>query len=129
MNRKAKQVLIDGFFPQIGTDSLRELLRLCRTDNPALVQGTNCLWQEWSETSQLKTCAIGSVAVAEGNLDPDQIENRFAELCAGADSRIGEYAACRWFLNWHDETPREAMLSALASEIEAEIKRRTEGAA
>lgn len=43
-------------------------------------------------------------------------EEEFAQMCFKADELLGEPAACRWFLNWFDDTPREQMLKELGAE-------------
>jgi hypothetical protein len=46
------------------------------------------------------------------------------------DQRLGEPAACRWFLNWFDETPRDEMRRLLLPEVQQLLaERQAEGAA
>ena len=47
-----------------------------------------------------------------------QVEEFFARGCFEADQRLGEPAACRWFLNWFDDTPRDEMRRELLAEVE-----------
>jgi hypothetical protein len=47
-----------------------------------------------------------------------QVEEAFALACAAADARLGAPAACRYFLNWYDESDRAAMRHALLAEVE-----------
>jgi hypothetical protein len=46
-----------------------------------------------------------------------EVEEFFARACFETDQRLGEPAACRWFLNWYDETPREEMRRQLLAEV------------
>ena len=59
-----------------------------------------------------------------------QVEEFFAKACYQADQRLGEPAACRWFLNWFDNTPRAEMRRELLAEVELALAvRATAGAA
>jgi hypothetical protein len=60
----------------------------------------------------------------EGKSTVGEAEQFFAEMCFKADQRIGEVAACRWFLNWFDDTPRDEMRRELLVEVEAELLNR-----
>ena len=51
-------------------------------------------------------------------------EEEFAKLCFNADQRLGEPAACRWLLNWFDDTPRNEMREKLLGEVELNLKER-----
>ena len=46
-----------------------------------------------------------------------EVEEFFARVCFEADQVLGEPAACRWFLNWFDETPRDEMRRQLVAEV------------
>jgi hypothetical protein len=45
------------------------------------------------------------------------VEESFARACFEADQRLGEPAACRWFLDWFDDTPRHTMREQLLPEV------------
>jgi hypothetical protein len=47
-----------------------------------------------------------------------EVEDFFAQICFGSDQALREPAACRWFLNWFDETPRDQMWRGLLAEID-----------
>ena len=53
-----------------------------------------------------------------------EVEEFFARVCFEADQRLGEPAACRWFLNWFDDTPREDILRELLAEVDAALAAR-----
>jgi hypothetical protein len=57
-----------------------------------------------------------------------EVEEYFARLCFECDERLKEHAACRWFLNWHDETPRDEMRRELLAEVELALQTRLEKA-
>ena len=54
------------------------------------------------------------------------VEDRFAKVCFEAEARIGEPAACRWLLDWFDNTPLDEVRRDLLPEIDAELERREE---
>src|SRR5262249_14284745 len=51
-------------------------------------------------------------------------EQFFASFCFDADSPLGEPAACRYFLNWFDDTPRTQMRQELLAEVELVLAQR-----
>jgi hypothetical protein len=53
-----------------------------------------------------------------------EVEEDFARLCFEADQVLGEPAACRYFLNWYDETPRDEMRRELLAEVELVLAER-----
>ncbi len=55
--------------------------------------------------------------VAESN-------EQFARACFDCDQRMGEPAACRFFLCFFDDTPRNEMRAALLPEVDRELNRR-----
>ena len=52
------------------------------------------------------------------------VEEFFARVCFEADQALGEPAACRWFLNWFDETPRQEMCAQLLPEVDLALHER-----
>lgn len=70
-------------------------------------------------------CPIGYAGWHGDGLDTvGEVEEFFARACFEADRRMGEPAACRWLLNWIDDTPRDEMRVLLADEIDLELYRR-----
>jgi len=55
-----------------------------------------------------------------------EVEEFYAKACYECDQGVKEIAACRWFLNWYDETPREEMRRDLLGEVELELSSRAE---
>ncbi len=116
----------DGFVPGLTTDELLALRAACLSDDPRLVQGCTtkppplmCV-RDWPCEAG---CAIGFSAMTSlGTVG--EVEERFARLCFEADERLGEPAACRWFLNWFDDTPRADALRELAIECELALSDR-----
>jgi hypothetical protein len=65
-----------------------------------------------------RACALGYCGWQGDGLESvGEVEEFFARACFEADQRLGEPAACRWFLNWYDDTPREAMRQQLLGEV------------
>ena len=53
-----------------------------------------------------------------------EVEAFFIRTCRIADDTLGEPAACRFFLNWFDETPRSEMRRQLLQEINWALNQR-----
>lgn len=128
-----KKVFRVGVAPLMGDPELVALLDALRRDDAALVQGCTtvpsplpCV-QDWPCEA---ACAVGYAGWKGLNLKTvGEVEEYFANFCANIDSRIGEPAGCRWFLNWFDEAPREEVRRLLGEEIKEELARRAEHAA
>jgi hypothetical protein len=78
--------------------------------------------QEWPVEG---CCAVGFCAwQGEGIDSVGGVEEFFANACFEADQRLGDPAACRWFLNWFDDTPRDQMRQLLLKEVEHTLRQR-----
>jgi hypothetical protein len=110
-----------GFAPQLSTRSLEALARALETDDARLITGATTSppsLQAVSEWPVEAACPIGlSGWLGNGLESVGQVEEYFAHLCYEADRRLGEPSACRYFLNWVDDTPREEMRQALLIEV------------
>ena len=112
----------DGFVPVISTTGLMALRDALLSDDPRLTQGSTttppplmCV-QDWPVEA---ACALGFCGwQGEGLESVGEVEEFFARACFEADQRLGEPAACRWFLNWFDDTPRPEMRRELLAEVE-----------
>jgi hypothetical protein len=63
-------------------------------------------------------CVLGYCSwMGEGLETVAEVENDFARVCFEADQILGEPAACRYFLNWYDETSRDEMRRELLAEV------------
>jgi hypothetical protein len=72
-------------------------------------------------------CALGYCAwQGDGLTTVGEVEEYFARCCYEADCRLGEPAACRWFLNWFDDVSREEMRRELLAEVELALSMRPE---
>lgn len=123
----------NGFAPTMPTTGLKALRDALRADDPRLTQGSTttppplmCV-QDWPCEGG---CALAYMGACEnggiGKATVGEVEEFFAKACFDADERIGEPAACRWFLNWFDDTPRDEMRRELLAEVERELWRRQE---
>jgi len=121
----------DGMAPQLPTAGLVALAAALRDDDPRLLQGAT---QEplplaglWSWPVE-RACAV-AFACWQGLDEPAAgtvavVERLFAAACFDCDRRLNEMAACRHFLNFYDETPRDEMRPLLLEEVEREVARR-----
>ncbi len=121
-----RKVWRDGFAPCLTDAGLIALRTALDTDSPKLIQGATtkpppllCV-QDWPvEASDAIGLAAGVKETTVGG-----VEECFAKACFEADARLGEPAACRWFLNWFDDTPRDEMRRELLAEVELALAAR-----
>ncbi len=127
-----RKVWRDGLAPLISTEGLEALRSALANDDARLLQGATttppplqCV-QDWPVEA---ACALGYCGwQGEGLESVAEVEEYFARLCFEVDQRLGEPAACRWFLNWFDETPRDEMRALLLSEVGRTLGQRRAGA-
>jgi hypothetical protein len=108
--------------PLLSRQALVALRDALLSDDPRLLQGATttppplqCV-QDWPVEA---ACALGYCGwIGEGLETVRQVEEYFARKCNEIDIEIGEPAACRWLLNWFDETPRPEMRAQLLPEVE-----------
>lgn len=127
-----RAVFREGFAPILPTNGLEYVAELLRNDSPELIQGATTYpppitvnQQEAAEAA----CFLGACGMGAGCQTVNEVEEFFAKACWDADQRIGEQAACRWFLNWFDDTPRDEMRRELLAEVEQTLATRKAGAA
>lgn len=123
-----KTVWREGFAPSLSTAGLEALREALINHSEELSQGSTttppplmCV-QDWPVEA---ACAVGYCGWrGEGLETVGEVEEYFARCCFEADQRLGEPAACRWFLNWFDDTPREEMYLELLNEVESVLDER-----
>lgn len=128
-----RKVWREGLAPLISTEGLEALRTALASDDARLLQGATttppplqCV-QDWPVEA---ACALGFCGwQGEGLESVAEVEEYFARLCFEVDQRLGEPAACRWFLNWFDETPRDEMRRQLLTEVQRTLAHRRAGAA
>ena len=127
-----RKVWREGFAPVLSTAGLQALRKALLRDDAQLTQGSTttppplqCVL-DWPVEG---ACALGYCGWQGDGLESvGEVEEFFARACFEADQRLGEPAACRWFLNWYDDTPREAMRQQLLAEVNWTLAQRfTEG--
>ena len=123
-----RKVWREGLAPQISVAGLEALARGLANDDPQLLQGATttppplqCV-QEWPVEA---ACVLGYCGwQGEGLETVAEVEEFFAKACFEADQILGEPAACRWFLNWYDDTPRDEMRRLLLAEVNRTLAQR-----
>jgi hypothetical protein len=118
----------EGFVPVLPTTGLLALRDALQSDDPRLTQGSTttpppllCV-QDWLVEA---ACALGFCGwQGDGLGTVGEVEEFFARVCFEADQRLGEPAACRWFLNWFDDTPRDEMRRELLDEVDEALAAR-----
>jgi hypothetical protein len=121
-------VLRDGFLPLFSTERLAATLEALEKDDSRLTQGSTATppplmgVQDWP----VEACCPISYFAADDPFESTvgEVEEAFAKACFDADQRLGEPAACRWLLNWIDDTDRQTMLTELAAEVRTELAKR-----
>jgi hypothetical protein len=74
-----------------------------------------------------RACALGFCGWQADHLATvAEVEEFFARICSEVGQRLGDPAACRWFLNWFDETPRPEMRRKLLTEVRESLAERAE---
>ncbi len=123
-----RKVWREGLGPHLSTPALEALRQALLQDDRRLIQGATTSppplqsLQEWPVEA---ACGLGYCGwQGEGLETVKQVEEYFAQLCFEADRVLGEPAACRWFLNWFDDTPRDEMRAALVAEIDTILSQR-----
>ena len=118
----------NGLAPLLSTESLEALRLALVQDDPRLIQGATttppplqCV-QDWPVEA---ACALGYCGWQGDGLETvAEVEEFFARMCFEIDQQLGEPAACRWFLNWFDDTPREQMRRELLVEVQRSLAER-----
>ena len=118
---KWRRVWREGLAPHLSRPGLLALQKALRNDDRRLLQGTTCyppLLDIMRERTVQGTCALGFCGWQGDDLRRvGEIEDFFHNLCDAADAVFNEPAACRYFLNWHDDTPRAEMRRELLAEV------------
>jgi hypothetical protein len=111
----------EGFAPLMSTRALEALRDALERDDPRLITGTTTSpppLQAVADWPVEGACPLALSGWQGGQLATvGQVEEYFVRLCHTADERLGEPAACRYLLNWVDDTPRAEMRQALLVEV------------
>jgi hypothetical protein len=117
-----------GFVPNLNEKMLKALKEALEKNDPRLIQGATttppplmCV-RDWPVEA---ADAIGYMGwQGDDRKTVGETEEFFAMHCFEADSKLGEPAACRWFLNWFDDTPRDEMRRELLKEVNVALGER-----
>jgi hypothetical protein len=123
-----QRVWREGIAPQLSQADLSALRLALERDDPALIQGATVEpvpLPRYDDHPVESACLVAYIGWRSRNLQTvREVEEWFTQVCFQADKSLGEPAACRWLLNWFDDTPRPAMRLAMVAEIDAELARR-----
>lgn len=125
-----REVLRKGFLPNMPTNGLIAAQKALASDDPRLIQGSTttpppvmCV-RDWPvEAADF----VGFVYWQSGTLEANTVgcvEEAFARACFEVDEIFVEPAACRFWLNHWDETPRHALFSEILDEVNRELASR-----
>jgi hypothetical protein len=123
-----RSVWRDGFVPSLSTAGLTALRAALATDDFRLSQGSTTVPAAAASAPEWPcegACAVGYCGwQGQGMLSVGEVDEHFARACWEADERLQETAACRHFLNWFDDTPRDDMRRDLLAEVELALAAR-----
>ncbi len=123
-----REVWRDGLAPVLSTVGLEALQSGLKGDDERIMQGATtrpppvqCV-ADWPVEA---ACVIGYSGWRGDGLETvAEVEDYFKRTCFEIDRRLNEPGACRWFLNWYDETPRDEMRRLLAAEVDRALAER-----
>jgi hypothetical protein len=125
-----QKVWREGFAPVLTMNHLKVLAQALEKDDPRLIQGGTTQPPPLMEVQDHEVdaaCAIGFCGWQGDKLETvGEVEEFFAHCCFAADQKLEEASACRWFLNWFDDTPRPVVREQFLTEVLMEISRREE---
>jgi hypothetical protein len=123
-----RKVWREGLAPQLPTAGLHALAEALARDDPRIIQGATTSPPPISSVLDWPiegTCVIGFCGWQGEDLETvGEVEEFFARICREVDRWLGEPAACRYFLNWYDETPRDEMRRELIEEVRLTLAER-----
>lgn len=125
-----RKVWREGIAPQLSTKALEELRYGLERDSDFLLQGATTSPPPMQ--SVLDWPCEGNCIITYGAWMADECntvgecEEYFAKVCFEADSRLGEPAAVRYFINWYDDAPRDEMRREMMREVTNELQVRWE---
>src|SRR5437868_5688594 len=123
-----RKVWREGIAPQLSLAGLRALARALIQNDPRLLQGgttapppLHCMRDSAVEAA----CGVGYCGWQGSGLQTvGKVEEFFFSICNETDRTLGEPTACRWFLNWFDDTPRDGMRRLLLPEVQLALAQR-----
>lgn len=123
-----KNVWRQGLAPLLSTESLEALRRALAEDGARLLQGVTCRPPPLQCVRDWPVEGADPLAFAgwqgDGLETVAEVEEFFARMCFEIDNRMGEPGACRWFLNWWDDTGRDEVRRELLIEVQRNLAER-----
>lgn len=123
--QKAWRALVD----KLSTPELKALERALVDNDPRLIQGATTLPPPLEAVGNWPcegACLLGYMGWQGKNhcRQIRDVERYFVWRCQMIDHALGEPAACKYLLNWWDETPREQAFAGLLEEVELALQQR-----
>lgn len=127
-----KKVWREGFAPQLSVKALTALRQALATDDKTLIQGATTsppplqCCEDWQVDA---ACPIGFCGWHGDDLETvGQVEEFLARHCKKCDELLGgEPGACRYFLNFWDDSPRSDACRLLLAEVDCLVAAQEEG--
>ena len=126
MNAKWQTVWRKGIAPQLDRHGIEELRIALIIDDSRLIQGTTTC-PNIMDHNPGRACEAGCgiafpIWQADTEQDIHDISEKFSLVCDKCDADLlnatGDEVACRFFINWFDDTPRQIMRKLLLDEVE-----------
>jgi hypothetical protein len=128
-----RKVWREGVAPQLSTGGLSALQKALQEDDQRILQGATTSPPPLHGVRDLgrRGRVRGRLLRLAGRWARDGGGGRglFARVCFEVDKTLGEPAACRWFLNWFDDAPRQEVRGLLLSEVIRTLAERRRDAA
>ena len=117
-----KKVWREGIVPQLSTPGLEALKTALVNNDKRLIQDATTVPPPLQCVQDWPVEASDAIAFAawqgDGLETVGEVEEFFARTCFECDNALGEPAACRWWLNWFDDAPRDEMRRELLAEVQ-----------
>lgn len=121
-----RKVWREGIVPQLSTLELDWLRLGLMNNDPCLVQGSTTTpppMQSVLDWPVEATDMLAYGAWKSGGFETvGDCEEFWAKLCFQADLTLGEPGGIRYFLNWYDDMPREAMRAVMIDEVDLALQ-------
>src|ERR1700738_1075518 len=120
--RSWQKVFREGLVPLLSDESLEVLRQVLEADDPRLLKGVTTeprslgCTDDWPVEGARLLGVIGWLG--DGLETVGEVQEYFGRLTSDIDQRVGDPSACRWLINWFDETLREEMRSALLAGVD-----------
>jgi hypothetical protein len=116
-----------AFVPQLSRQQLEALQWALIHDDQRLLQGTTCFppshIEEMRADAVEGACALSFCGWQGSNIKTvGELDQFFQTLCDNADVILKEAGACRYWINWADDTPRDQFRREMILEVASALK-------